>query len=146
MIYRVCKSFAIENGHLLSKHPGKCRFPHGHSRRIDVVVAAGGLDAHDMVCDFAALKAALQDFLAGWDHALCLNTDDPAFAEFRARYGDRVVPFDRRDPTSEVMAHAVFEELQRRLAADPPGIQPGVRVVRVRVTETGGSWAEYSEP
>ena len=40
MPFRIGKSFVIESGHLLSKHPGKCRFPHGHSRRVEVVLAA----------------------------------------------------------------------------------------------------------
>lgn len=145
MPYRIGKSFSIESGHLLSKHPGQCRFPHGHSRRIEVVVAAPELDGRDMVCDFAELKAALHDFLAGWDHALCVNTDDPAFADLRARYGDRVVPFDHRDPTSEVMARLIHDELRGRLAGrgDAPA---RLAIERVRVTETSGSWAEYSPP
>ena len=45
MRYRICKSFEIESGHMLSKHPGRCRFPHGHSRRVDVVLSAEDLDA-----------------------------------------------------------------------------------------------------
>src|SRR6187399_3725111 len=80
MPYRICKSFEIESGHMLSKHPGKCRFPHGHSRRVEIVVVSDELNAADMVCDFKALKLALKPFLAQWDHALCLNTADPQFA------------------------------------------------------------------
>lgn len=29
MPYRICKAIEVENGHMLSKHPDKCRFPHG---------------------------------------------------------------------------------------------------------------------
>ena len=150
MPFRICKSFEIESGHLLSKHPGKCRFPHGHSRRVEVVLAADELDANDMVCDFRTIKTALASFLESWDHALCLNTGDPQFEFYRATYGDRVIPFDRTDPTSEVMARTVFEVLKRRLAeaaasSSPQAVlPPGVRIERVRVTETGTTWAEYS--
>jgi hypothetical protein len=49
---------------MLSKHSGNCRFPHGHSRRIEIVVVSDALDVMDMVCDFKALKAALAPFLA----------------------------------------------------------------------------------
>src|SRR5947209_8102903 len=35
MAFRICKTIEIENGHMLSKHPDKCRFPHGHSRRVE---------------------------------------------------------------------------------------------------------------
>ena len=151
MPYRICKSFEIESGHMLSKHSGKCRFPHGHSRRIEVVLVADKLNAADMVCDFKALKEALESFLERWDHALCLNTADPEFAHLERTYQPRVVPFADADPTSEMMARAVFEEGTRRLCdatAHPNpalAIPAGVRIERVRVTETSSSWAEYFE-
>lgn len=150
MPFRICKTFEIESGHLLTKHAGACRVPHGHSRTVEVVMVADRLDAHDMVCDFKAVKAALADFLGGWDHALCLNTDDPAYEFYRRTYGARVVAFEHADPTSERMARAIHEELKRRLAGRPEGpaggaIGPSVRIERVRVTETRTSWAEYFE-
>ena len=149
MPYRVCKTFEIESGHLLTKHPGKCRFPHGHSRRVEVVLVADQLDGNDMVCDFKAVKLALRDFLAGWDHALALNTDDPHYAFHAQQYGERLIPFPHADPTTERMAKAVFDEMRRRLAqpdpATPHPIAPGVRVERVRVSETSSTWAEYAE-
>ncbi len=150
MTYRISKSFEIENGHILSKHPGKCRFPHGHSRRIEVVLVADQLDANDMVCDFKAVKLALKTFLDSWDHALALNTDDPNFAFYLEKHGARVIPFVKTDPTSEVMAQTVFEEITRCLATTSHqgdyAIPAGVRVERVRVTETSTSWAEFSNP
>jgi 6-pyruvoyltetrahydropterin/6-carboxytetrahydropterin synthase len=151
MPFRISKSFEIETGHLLTKHPDKCRFPHGHSRRVEIVLRAESLDANDMVCDFKAVKAALKPFLDAWDHAFCLNTDDPQFEYFQKTYGVNIIPFEKKDPTSEVMAKTIFDELNRRLAGpdgrpDPRYAVPtGVRVERVRVTETSSSWAEYSE-
>lgn len=151
MPFRICKTFEIESGHVLSKHPEKCRFPHGHSRKVEVVLAAAELDANDMVCDFQTVKVALTAFLETWDHALCLNTSDPNFAFYRQTYGDRIIPFERIDPTSEVMARTLFAELKRRLAAPAESqdaravVPPGVQVERVRVTETSTSWAEYFE-
>ncbi|MDP3069931.1 MAG: 6-carboxytetrahydropterin synthase [Opitutaceae bacterium] len=147
MPFRICKSFEIESGHMLSKHLGKCRFPHGHSRRVDVILAAEALDANDMVCDFKAVKESLQGFLEAWDHALCLNTADPEFSFYQKTYGPRIIPFAGCDPTSEVMAQTIFAELQRRLRSrETPRIAAGVRLERVRITETSSSWAEYSEP
>jgi 6-pyruvoyltetrahydropterin/6-carboxytetrahydropterin synthase len=149
MPYRIAKIFEIESGHLLSKHPGKCRFPHGHSRKIEVVLAADALDANDMVCDFKAVKLILEDFLGRWDHALAINTADPQFAQLQQTYGERVVAFRNTDPTTEVMAKAIFDELARRLVAPADSgayaIGTNVRVERIRVTETSSSWAEYSE-
>ena len=150
MPYRIAKTFEIESGHLLSKHPEKCRFPHGHSRKVEVVLVADELDANDMVCDFKAVKRLLQSFLDRWDHALAVNTADANFAALMQSYGERVIAFENRDPTSEVMAKSVFDELTRRIAhevvtpATHYAIAKHVRVERVRVTETSSSWAEYS--
>lgn len=150
MPYRISKAFEIESGHVLSKHPGKCRFPHGHSRRIEVVLAADTLDVNDMVCDFKAVKLALQKFLDSWDHALAINTDDPNFSFYQEKHGARVIPFVHTDPTSEVMAKTIFDELTRCLTATNRqgdyAIPVDVKVERVRVTETSSSWAEYSNP
>jgi hypothetical protein len=43
MPYRICKTFEIENGHMLSKHPDKCRFPHGHTRKVEFTLEADAL-------------------------------------------------------------------------------------------------------
>ncbi len=139
MPFRIAKSFTVESGHLLSKHAGACRFPHGHSRTIEIVVTADTLDAHDMVCDFKALKAAARAAVERFDHTFALNTADPRFAEFRAAYGDRIVPFEKTDPTSEILAREIFHAVRTQLAL------PAARLERVRVTETATSWAEYWE-
>jgi 6-pyruvoyltetrahydropterin/6-carboxytetrahydropterin synthase len=149
MPFRIAKTFTIESGHLLTKHPGACRFPHGHSRTVEIVVAADGLDARDMVCDFAALKTAAAEAIARYDHAFALNTADPRFAQFRAAYGERVLSFPNTDPTSEVLARDIFCEVSSQLRAAAAhaefSVSDAVRLERVRVTETGTSWAEYWE-
>ena len=90
MPFRICKTIDIENGHMLSKHPDKCQFPHGHTRKVEFVLEANELDQNQMVCDFKIIKEAVGDFLDSFDHALCMNTDDPAYHDFKSRYGDRV--------------------------------------------------------
>ena len=140
MPFRIAKTFTVESGHLLTKHPGACRFPHGHSRTIEIVVASDQLDARDMVCDYADLKAAAADTVARFDHTFALNTADPSFATLRATYGERVLAFENTDPTTEVLAREIFRALRTKLAA-----HAGVRLERVRVTETATSWAEYWE-
>lgn len=151
MPYRVCKTFEIENGHMLSKHPDKCRFPHGHSRRVECVLEADSLDANDMVCDFKVFREMLADFLDQYDHALCVNTADPQFDQLRAAYGDRIIPFPNLDPTTEVMAKTLHDLLKNRLAlfATQAGsrypVRASLRLVSVRLWETSSSWAEYSD-
>lgn len=151
MPYRICKTFEIESGHMLSKHPDLCKFPHGHSRKVEFVLEADELDRNEMVCDFKSLKVAMGDFLNAWDHALCVNTQDPQHDALKKAYGDRIISFEKLDPTTEVMARRIHDELKRGLAAyaaDPASkypLRPIVRIVKVRVWETSSSWAEYSE-
>jgi 6-pyruvoyltetrahydropterin/6-carboxytetrahydropterin synthase len=149
MPFRIAKSFVVESGHLLTKHPGACRFPHGHSRTVEIVLTSETLDAHDMVCDFAAIKAAATDAVHRYDHTFALNTADPAFASLQAAYGDRVIAFPDTDPTTEVLAREIFRRVRTALAApaaDPRRVvPPGVRLERIRVTETASSWGEYWE-
>jgi 6-pyruvoyltetrahydropterin/6-carboxytetrahydropterin synthase len=151
MPYRICKIFEIESGHMLSKHPDLCKYPHGHSRRVEIVLEADQLDRNEMVCDFKALKDALGDYLQGFDHAMCVNTEDPNFAQLKKAYGGQIIAFKGEDPTTEVMARTIFVEAKKRLAGYmknqkakyPIGV--ALRLARVRVWETSSSWAEYSE-
>ena len=62
MPYRICKTIDIENGHMLSKHPDKCQFPHGHTRKVEFVLEAAQLDQNEMVCDFKIIKTALAPY------------------------------------------------------------------------------------
>lgn len=148
-MFRICKKIELESGHLLSKHPGNCQFPHGHTRSVEMVFSAETLDDNDMVMDFKAIREMMDDFLQQFDHALCMNTQDEQFELFRRIYGNRIIPFDRCDPTSEAMAQTVFLHAQEALQHAAAGgtrypVRPCVKLERVRVWETSSSWAEYS--
>src|SRR4029450_6234290 len=82
--YRVCKTIDIEGGRMLSKHPGKCKFPHGHTRKVEFVLEAEHLDRNKMVRDFLIVKELIGDYLESLDHAICVNTADPAYPDLRA--------------------------------------------------------------
>jgi 6-pyruvoyltetrahydropterin/6-carboxytetrahydropterin synthase len=149
MPYRVCKTIEIENGHMLSKHPDKCRFPHGHTRRVEIILEAHDLDANGMVCDFKSVKTAIGDYLDGFDHALCMNTDDAMYATLKAAYGDRVIGFQGIEPTTEVLAKTFFDACisgfheYTKTTAQRYSLRSSVKVIGVRVWETSSSWAEY---
>lgn len=149
--FRIAKTFEVEYGHRLSKHPEKCRFPHGHSLRIEVVARGRELNDQDMVCDYKALKMIVADVVERLDHAMALNSSDPQLEGLSA-IGDRVLLFDDCDPTTEVLARWIFEQIAERLAADgtvqtPTGanyeIPADLELERVRVWETSRSWGEY---
>lgn len=151
-MFRICKTIEIESGHQLSKHPDKCRFPHGHSRRVEIILEAETLDANGMVCDFKVVRAAVGEFLDTFDHSLCVNTSDPMYETLKAAYGERVIGFPDMEPTTEVLARTFFEECRRRLEKYAGRedtrypLRKDVRLACVRVWETTSSWAEYSEP
>jgi 6-pyruvoyltetrahydropterin/6-carboxytetrahydropterin synthase len=149
--FRIAKTFEVEYGHRLSKHPEKCRFPHGHSLRIEVVVRGRKLDDHDMVCDYKALKMLVVEVVDRLDHAMALNSKDPEL-DGLAAIGERVLLFDDCDPTTEVLARWIYDELAGRLAADGAVRSSGgasyeipgdLELERVRVWETRSSWGEY---
>ena len=149
--FRIAKTFEVEYGHRLSKHPEKCRFPHGHSLRIEVVVRGRELDGNDMVCDYKALKMLVVDLIERLDHAMALNSEDPQLAGLKS-IGERVLLFEGEDPTTEVLVRWLYRSIAERIAADgavetPSGaryeIPTGLELERVRIWETRTSWAEY---
>lgn len=147
--YRICRSFVVESGHMLSKHPEACRYPHGHTRRIEVVVSADRLDERDMVCDFKALKMALEHHVEALDHSMALNSNDPLLESLKGIHPESLVIFENEDPTTEVLARWLFKTIEKILGdgffeshySIPAG---AVMLERVRVWETPNSWAEYA--
>ena len=149
--YRIAKTFEVESGHRLCKHPEKCRFPHGHSLRIEIVARGRKLDQNDMVCDYKALKVLVTEVVGRLDHVMALNSEDPHLEAFRA-VGERMLLFEGQDPTTEVLAKWIYDGVSARLAsAESVTSDAGVaypvprdlELERVRVWETRTSWAEY---
>jgi len=150
-VFKIAKTFEVEYGHRLSKHPEKCRFPHGHSLKIEVVARGRLLDENDMICDYKALKMLVVDLVDRLDHAMALNSEDPQLEDLQA-IGERVLLFDGQDPTTEVLVRWLYDKISERIQADgtvtsPTGatyeVPEGLRLERVRVWETSTSWAEY---
>jgi 6-pyruvoyltetrahydropterin/6-carboxytetrahydropterin synthase len=138
---------------MLSKHPERCRFPHGHTRQIEVVVSSERLDEYDMVIDFKALKLAVADYIERYDHAMAVNSKDPLLPEILRVHPESAIVFEDVDPTTEVIAKELFDHIAGVLQAGfegrsksgaPYRIKPNaVSLERVRVWETPSSWAEY---
>ena len=155
MPYRICKTFEIESAHMLYLHPEKCKYPHGHSRKIEVVLRADELDAAGMVCDFKAIKLSVGEFIDSFDHAICINSKDPLLPALQMMPGIRLIKYEETDPTTEVLARHIFEHIKKAIAEHKLypredgrlvyRIGANVKLDRVRVTETSSSWAEYFE-
>ena len=153
MKFCVCKAFHVENGHILSKNPGDCSYPHGHSRIIEITLSSETLDENDMVCDFRALSLAIKPYLKRFDHALCVNSENPQIDALKIVARDRLLMYNKTDPTTEVISREIFETLTQLIEngfAETDAqtgrtyrIRREVVVENVRVRETPFSWAEY---
>ncbi len=152
-MYRVSKSFEVESGHFLSKHQEKCKNPHGHTRRIEIVVASESLDANDMVCDFKVFKLAVGEYLDSLDHAMLISSESPHLEYFRRAF-ERVIPVEGSDPTTEAMSRLIYLKVRDEIALKKTYTAPSgahyrfpdsLRLEKVRVWETSTTWAEYSE-
>jgi 6-pyruvoyltetrahydropterin/6-carboxytetrahydropterin synthase len=135
---------------MLSKHPEMCRFPHGHTRIIEVVLSSDRLDDRDMVVDFKLIKHLAKEHIERYDHRMALNSADPLRESIEAVHPDSVIVFEGIDPTTEVIAREIFDFISSRLEAgfSAQGYSVGagvVRLERVRVSETPSSWAEFGD-
>ena len=134
---------------MLSKHPERCKYPHGHTRTVEVVVAGDSLDEKGMLVDFKALRLALQDHIERYDHSMAVNSNDPLLPILQDMYpSDAFVIFDDLEPTTEAIAKEIFDFVELTLRSgfqkDHYTIHPGqIQLERVRVWETPSSWAEY---
>ena len=112
-------SFAA--AHNLRGYKGQCEALHGHNWKVEVVVRVDRLDETGLAVDFHELKAATHQVLEALDHGY-LN-DLPMFRE--------------QNPSSELIAKHIFEELGRRIERD------GLWVHRVTAWESDKACASY---
>ncbi|MGK5083131.1 6-carboxytetrahydropterin synthase [Bdellovibrionota bacterium FG-1] len=54
--------------HHLEGYPGDCARPHGHNWGLEVFARSKRLDSIGMAMDFRALKGAVKELIAPWDH------------------------------------------------------------------------------
>ncbi len=99
MHVRLVKSFTFEAAHWLPCFPEghKCRRMHGHSFKVEVVVAGEVAEDKGYLIDYADIKKAIEPVCARLDH-YCLNEIEGL-----------------ENPTSEVIARWVWRELQPSL-------------------------------
>ena len=122
-LYALTVRTSFAAAHRLREYEGNCERLHGHNWQVEVTVESGSLNPGGIAIDFRAIKGALGELLAGFDH----------------RYLNEVPPFDDVNPSSENIARHLFEGMERKI--------PGpVRVARVTVWESEDARAEYSRP
>lgn len=134
-MYEILKSLSFCYGHRLLEHPGKCAHLHGHTARLDIVLASDALNHLGMVMDFSDVKAAVKSWVnQNLDHTMLLCKNDPIVPVLKD-CGERYFLMDD-NPTAENIAKMIYA--QARLAKLP--------VVSVTLWESDTSYARYYEP
>lgn len=96
---------------------------HGHDWHITVTLSGDTLDDDGLLCDFHTIEESLRAV-----------TD-----RFHNRNLNETAPFDRVNPTAELIARHIAEALSPLLPAE-------TRLVSVRITEAPGCAATYRPP
>ncbi|MEO0715549.1 MAG: 6-carboxytetrahydropterin synthase [Planctomycetota bacterium] len=97
---------------------------HGHDWLVTATIAGDELDADGLLCDFHTVEDTLKNIVR----------------PFRSMNLNEVAPFDTVNPTAELVAKHIFDELHDRLDA---ALAPHATVRSVRVTEAPGCAATY---
>jgi 6-pyruvoyltetrahydropterin/6-carboxytetrahydropterin synthase len=121
-MYQVSVEQDFDAAHFLRGYQGKCEALHGHRFRVVARVTSTQTDDLGMAYDFTVLKRHLGDILSRFDHT-CLND---------------VPPFDEKNPSSENIATAIYDELKLKLAGAP------VSLSSIEVWESPQSGVAYS--
>ncbi len=107
--------------HHLEGYPGDCARPHGHNWGLEVFAVSKRLDSIGMAIDFRALKNAVKETVAPWDHQDLNLLED----------------FKKINPSAEVIAKLAFEKLSKMIDHGETWIS------RVTVWENDRCYASY---
>lgn len=119
--------FTFDSAHFIQDYDGPCGRMHGHTYRVRIHTTSDTLHASDycphpvMVADFRTLRWAKKDVMkGGLDHAVLNDVLPPEYAT-----------------TAEMIAKFIYDKTKERL---PEGVK-----LKVAVSETPDSWAEYED-
>ncbi len=115
--------------HALKGYEGECAKVHGHNWIIEVFVRCERLNDIGIGMDFRVIKQAVKEVIQHEDEALRLDhanlSEHPAFVNV--------------NPTSEHIARYIYRELSKKIHGD------GIRISKIKVSETPGAGAYYWE-
>jgi 6-pyruvoyltetrahydropterin/6-carboxytetrahydropterin synthase len=121
-MYRVAVHDHFSSAHQLKGYRGKCEDVHGHNWKVELEVEGETLDHIGMLVDFRMMKDILKNVIDELDHRM-LN---------------EIEPFNKINPSSELLAQHIFQKVRNALGA-------GVKVYSISVWESENSRAVYFE-
>lgn len=107
---KIRKTFAFEGAHVVRGcSTERCATSiHGHSYRVELVVATDRPDHGQMVVDFGLLKGAVRDCIEAFDHTLAYwKGDDTAYLEAMRTHSQRWIGLPV-SPSAEQLSRVLF--------------------------------------
>jgi 6-pyruvoyltetrahydropterin/6-carboxytetrahydropterin synthase len=98
-MYELVVKSHFSAAHNLRDYGGACERLHGHNWQVEVFVRAAALGAGGMVLDFRVLREEIEKVIETLDH----------------QYLNDLPYFQKEDPSSENIAHYIYEALEPRL-------------------------------
>ena len=139
------KLFKFEGAHVVRNCTSeRCKYSvHGHSYKVEILLASFGLDNGQMVVDFGLLKGRLKELVDSFDHAITLwASDDPDYVESMKKHSARwiVMPVS---PSAEQFARVFYTLADQVLRTTKFANNEGhVEVHSVIVHETDTGYAQ----
>lgn len=123
-MYKLTIETNFASAHQLRGYKGKCENLHGHNWKVQVSVIADRLNDIDIAIDFHDLKDITDGIISKLDH----------------KFLNDVFPFTEKNPSSENIAHWIFDSLKNDLRE-----HENIRVSAVTVWESTTASATYFE-
>src|SRR4030067_730096 len=101
-MYRIAVHDHFSSAHQLKGYHGKCEDIHGHNWKVELEITGDKLDDIGMLIDFREIKGILKNIIDELDHKM-LN---------------EIEPFNKINPTSELIAQNIFNKVKGRLTGD----------------------------
>ena len=125
--WKLVTEFSFSSAHYIKDYDGPCGRMHGHNYTVKMEVVSSQLHASEhcphpvMVADFRTLRWAKKDVTkGGLDHCILNEVMPPEY-----------------ETTAEMIAKYIYDKTKKLL---PTGIK-----LKVSVSETPNSWAEYED-
>ncbi len=117
----VTKCFDFCYGHYLPEYVGKCKNHHGHNSRVEVefTKVPNREEYPGMVIDFTLIRGTIKPFIEMLDH----------------KFLNDLAQFSDTPPTAENIVTWLKKKIQ--------GTHIGGGLIRIRMSETPDSWAEW---
>jgi 6-pyruvoyltetrahydropterin/6-carboxytetrahydropterin synthase len=125
--WKLTTEFTFDSAHYIKDYKGTCGRMHGHTYKVRIEAQSATLHSSEycphpvMVADFRSLRWAKKDVnQGGLDHCILNEVLPPEY-----------------ETTAEMIAKYIYDETKKRLPTDIK--------LKVSVSETANSWAEYED-